>query len=90
MEEVHGKKRLWYNDLTPGNCLRQNGRIYHLERHLELLATEGRPLSQSGDLEQLWAKRAPLYAAFRDVRMDNNGPAEDTARAIWRDFLCAY
>jgi shikimate dehydrogenase len=70
--------------------LRQNGRIYHLERRLELLATEGRPLSQSGDLEQLWAERAPLYAAFRDVRMDNNGPAEDTARAIWRDFLCAY
>ena len=70
--------------------LRQNGRIYHLERRLELLATEGRPLSQRGDLARLWAERAPLYAAFRDVRMDNNGPAEDTARAIWRDFLCAY
>ncbi len=70
--------------------LRQNGRIYHLERPLQLLATKGRPLSQNGDLAQLWAERAPLYAAFRDARMDNTGPAKDTARAIWRDFLCAY
>ena len=66
--------------------LRQNGRVYHLWRELEVLPVEGRPLSQQRSAEALWAERKPLYEAFRDILMDNNGPAEDTARAIWRDF----
>ena len=73
---------------TPENygALRQNGRVYHLLRDLEVLPTDGRPLSQGADLAAMWAQREPLYRAFRDVTVDNNGPAEDTARAIWRDF----
>ena len=73
---------------TPENraALRQNGRVYHLLRALDTLATDGRPLSQGADLRAMWAQREPLYRAFRDVTADNNGPAEDTARAIWRDF----
>ena len=66
--------------------LRQNGRVYHLWRELEVLPVEGRPLSQQRSAEALWAERKPLYEAFRDILMDNNSPAEDTARAIWRDF----
>ena len=27
----------------------------------------------------MWRQREPLYRRFRDVTMDNNGPAEDTA-----------
>lgn len=73
---------------TPENraALRQNGRIYHLLRALEALPTDGRPLSQGADLTAMWREREPLYRAFQDVTVDNNGPAEDTARAIWRDF----
>ena len=73
---------------TPENygALRQNGRIYHLLRSLEVLPTDGRPLSQGADLAAMWQQREPLYRKFRDVIVDNNGPAEDTARAIWRDF----
>lgn len=67
-------------------ALRQNGRIYQLERALSRLPREGRPLSQ-GDLEALYAQRAPLYRSFRDVCADNNGAAADTAAWIWRDFL---
>jgi shikimate dehydrogenase len=70
-------------------ALRQNGRIYELRRDLKRLSTAGRPLSQGADLQALYAQRAPLYAAFRDASADNNGPAEDTAAAIWRDF-CAH
>ena len=51
-----------------------------------LLPTEGRPLSQGADLEAMWRERAPLYARFRDVEIDNSGTVEDTAAAIWRDF----
>lgn len=73
---------------TPGNyaALHQNGRIYQLERRLEALPTEGRPLSQSTDLAAMAAERAPLYARFRDMAIDNNGAAADAAAAIWRDF----
>lgn len=73
---------------TPENygALRQNGRIYHLLRDLGSLPTDGRPLSQGADLQAMWRQREPLYRRFRDVTMDNNGPAEDTAAAIWRDF----
>ena len=73
---------------TPENygALRQNGRIYHLLRDLGTLPTDGRPLSQGADLQAMWRQREPLYRRFRDVTMDNNGPAEDTAAVIWRDF----
>ena len=66
--------------------LHQNGRIYHLLRDLELLPTDGRPLSQSTALAELWAQRAPLYERFRDVPVKNSGSVEETALAIWRDF----
>ena len=69
--------------------LHQNGRIYHLSRDLELLPTDGRPLSQGADLAAMWAERAPMYQRFRDVMIENTGTVEDTAAAIWRDF-CAH
>lgn len=67
-------------------ALRRNGRIYQLSRDLGLLSTEGRPLSQSRSLEELWAEREPLYWLFRDQLIDNNGMPEAAAEEIWRDF----
>ena len=69
--------------------LHQNGRIYHLMRDLDILPTDGRPLSQGADLHAMWAERAPMYASFRDVTIENSGTIEDTAAEIWRDF-CAH
>ena len=76
---------------TPENypSLRQNGRIYHLLRPIEVLPTDGRPLSQGADLTAMWAEREPLYRRFRDAAIENTGTVEDTADAIWRDF-CAH
>ncbi|WP_369282847.1 shikimate kinase [Oscillibacter sp. GMB15532] len=68
--------------------LRQNGRIYQLDRAIETLPTAGRPLSQGADLAAMAAEREPLYRRFRDIRIDNNGSAAESAAAIWRDF-CA-
>ena len=70
-------------------ALHQNGRIYHLIRDLGLLPTDGRPLSQGADLHAMWAERAPMYARFRDVSIENSGAVADTADMIWRDF-CAH
>ena len=64
----------------------QNGRISHLIRDLSVLPPDRRPLSQSTDLSAMWAERAPLYARFRDVEIQNNGSVQETAQAIWRDF----
>ena len=66
--------------------LHQNGRIYHLLRDLELLPTDGRPLSQSTALSVLWQERAPLYARFQDAAIENSAAPEETAQMIWRDF----
>lgn len=66
--------------------LRQNGRIYQIERDSSRLARQGRPLSENADLAAMYHARLPLYRRFRDAAADNNGTAEDTARAIWGDF----
>lgn len=66
--------------------LHQNSRIYHLIRDLNVLPTDGRPLSQGTDLSAMWAERAPLYQRFRDTAIQNSGTILETAQAIWRDF----
>ena len=66
--------------------LRQNGRIYQLDRDLSRLPVDGRPVSQSTTAEALYEKRSPLYAMFRDVLIDNNGDPDETAEKIWKDF----
>ena len=60
--------------VTPENraILRQNGRIFCLQRNLDALAVEGRPLSQGRGVEALYQARKPLYAAFADYFVDNN------------------
>lgn len=42
----------------------QNGRIYYLDRSLEQLATDGRPLSQQNKLTDMYEKRHPIYQAL--------------------------
>ena len=64
--------------------LRQNGRVIWLKRDLEKLPTDGRPLSQANRPSELYARRKPLYAAFSDVSIDNNGTPQETVDAIIR------
>ena len=54
--------------------LHQNARIFWIQRDLNALATDGRPLSQTNSLEQMYQTRAPLYAAFADFCVDNTAP----------------
>ena len=68
--------------------LRQNGRIYDIYRPLEELDTTGRVLSSGGieRLQQLYTERAPLYANFRQVQVENAGTPESVAQRILEDF----
>lgn len=63
-------------------ALHQNGSIVWLERDLSLLPTDGRPLSQSNRLEEMYAVRKPLYEAFADVRVANTGSPQNTVTEI--------
>lgn len=62
--------------------LHQNGRILWIRRPVQLLPTEGRPLSSSGDLMQMYQQRKPLYEAFADHIIENEGTPSDTLAAI--------
>ena len=55
--------------------LHRNGKIFWLQRELDKLPTEGRPLSQAGKLSEMYEKRAPMYERFADCIIDNNGPS---------------
>lgn len=62
--------------------LHQNGTIFWLQRDLSLLSTDGRPLSQKGDLMQMFRQREPMYAQFSDHSIDNNGSISQAASMI--------
>ena len=67
--------------------LHQNSTIFWLQRDISQLPTDGRPLSQTGKLQEMYARRAPLYARFADQIIDNNGTLEDTLKAIKEALL---
>ncbi len=66
--------------------LRSNGRLYHITRPVAELSREGRPLSLNADLNEMAAKRMPLYQQFADAEIANNSSPEAAAEQIWRDF----
>ena len=62
--------------------LRENGLLCWLRRPLELLPTEGRPLST--DLPGLYRQREPLYRAAADFSVENTGLPKAAAEAAAR------
>lgn len=66
--------------------LHQNGVLLWLERSLDRLPTDGRPVSQSTSPEALYAARQPLYARFADHRISNNGTPDAAVQQIMEGF----
>lgn len=62
--------------------LHQNSRILWIQRDAAMLPTEGRPLSQKTAPAVLYEQRKPLYRAFADEVVDNNGTAAECAEKI--------
>ena len=69
--------------------LRQNGRIYFLDRPLEdIQPSDDRPLSRDREaLEQRYAERYPRYVAAADTGIPVRGNADTVAQAIREEFL---
>ena len=70
--------------VTPSNyqLLRQNGKLVYLTRPLEELTIAERPLSQSVGIQELAAKRLPLYEAWADVTFSCLGSPEADAKGL--------
>ena len=62
--------------------LHQNGTIIWLQRNIESLPTEGRPLSQAGKLSEMYEIRKPLYETFSDITVDNDCTVSTTVQRI--------
>lgn len=68
------------------DALLQNGRVARVNRPLNRLATNGRPLSMDGAaLERLLAAREPLYRRYAAFTVQN-----DTAPARAADAVCRW
>ena len=68
-------------------ALKQNGQIYFIERALEQLATDGRPLSAAGAaLAHLYQQRLPLYQQYADAVIANN----DTLQQVTQEILTLF
>lgn len=65
-------------------AMRQNSRVYWLERPLSLLAQEGRPLSR--DLPAMYHKRKVAYQEAADVVIDNSRAMSAAMDAIGEEF----
>lgn len=68
--------------------LRENGRVYFLDRPLDLLiTTSDRPLSSNrSDLKKRYNERYSLYCARCDKRIDASGNPKENAITIIEDF----
>lgn len=63
--------------------LAENGRLIFVNRAIDVLPTDGRPLSQSTPLSRLYAQRLPLYRSWCDMEVENNGkPLEEVVEEI--------
>lgn len=62
--------------------LHQNGIIIFIERDIDKLSTEGRPLSKAGALQELYEHRKEAYFRFADIVTDNNDSLEITVDKI--------
>ena len=70
--------------------LHQNGTIFWLKRDINKLPCEGRPLSQSTKMEDMYRVRGPMYHRFADHCIDNNVSPDNTIAEIlakWEENL---
>ncbi len=62
--------------------LRQNGVVVWLQREIGKLPRDGRPISLSRDLDELYKEREALYRRFADHTVEVSDDAEQTAERI--------
>ncbi len=74
--------------VTPQNfdALRQNGTVIFINRDVNVLPKEGRPLSLRNDLEEMLKKRLPLYRKICHYEVCGDGSLEEVENSIAEIF----
>ena len=68
-------------------AMRQNGVTLMLERNIDALPMDGRPLSSGREaLKKMWAQREPHYRAAADCTVNNNDTIETAVSAAKEAF----
>ena len=62
--------------------LHQNGTIFWIKRDISKLPVDGRPISQSNDLNKLYEIRRPMYERFADHMIENDKTIDEAAEKI--------
>ncbi len=66
--------------------LHQNGRMIWIRRDINTLPSEGRPISMTTDITELYEARRDKYEAFSDIVIDNDGSAADAVSRIMEEL----
>lgn len=75
--------------LRKGNidAMRQNGKIVFIDRPIEVLATENRPLSSTPEkLKSVFEYRYPLYMKYCDIHIKASDDADKTVQQILKEL----
>lgn len=64
--------------------LQQNGTVIWIERSIDALPVDGRPLSQTNNLADMYRIRKPMYQHFAQYTVSNDETPQKTADAIMR------
>ena len=66
--------------------LRQNGVVVYLRCETQKLSKKGRPLSQCGDIDELFHSRKPFYEKYADFTIDNVDTVAKCAEKIKKGY----
>ncbi len=74
---------------TNVDSLKQNGKIYFIDRSLEnLMPTEDRPLSSTREaIEKRYNERYQIYKESADVIVNGDGSVNEVAEEIYKEYL---
>lgn len=62
--------------------LHQNSKIFWIQRDINCLPTDGRPLSRAGKLHEMYQIRKPMYEKFADAIVQNDSTIDTVLNAI--------
>ena len=77
--------------LDPANVhkLKKNGVMIYVKRNLQLLTTEGRPLSQKKGVTTLFHERQATYDSVKDAEIENNADIVTATKEIEKAYEAA-
>ncbi len=71
------------------DALKQNGIMVYVDRPLELLVDEDRPLTQQKGVQKLFEERKGKYESAKDICVTNNGNIENGVKEIIEKYEIA-